>query len=343
MMLKNISLGMYYPGKSLLHRLQARTKLLALVWTAVWLMIATSHVWHFIPYIVAVIFFCIAVACSGTSPRQMWRRMWFLLVLVFIGGIQNLSSREGDERTFSTLGPWLTSYGVVQAVLLVGSIVMAILLLWALLPSLHILRQQRWLKRLRIPLIFLTIAAVVFFWLIATTPANQPFAFGPIRITYAGVWILVSVFVALLVLYGFSVLLTMTTTPVALIEGMTILLSPLRRLKLPVDDFALMALLALRFIPTLLEEVEQLTKAQTSRGADVASGTIRERLQSLAMLFVPLMQGVLRRASELATALEARGYENDGRQTFLYEKSLAGIDYAVLGVVVIATLGAIVF
>src|SRR5947209_931976 len=273
MMLKNISLGMYYPGKSLLHRLQARTKLLALVWTAVWLMIATSHVWHFIPYIVAVIFFCIAVASSGTSPRQMCRRMWFLLLLVSIGGIQNLSSREGDERTFSALGPWITSYGIVQEGLLVASIAMAMLLFVSLLPSLRVLRQQRWLKLLRIPLIFATIAAVVCFWLIAATPATQPFAFGPIRITYAGVWILVSVFVALLVLYGFSVLLTMTTTPVALIEGMTILLAPLRRLKLPVDDFALMALLALRFIPTLLEEVEQLTKAQTSRGADVASGT----------------------------------------------------------------------
>ena len=128
-MLKNISFGIYYPANSLLHRLQARTKLLALIWTAVWLMIATSRVWHFIPYIVAVIFFCMALACSGTSPRQMWRRMWFLLLLVCIGGIQNLSSKEGDERAFSTLGPWLTSYGIVQTVLLIGSVVMTILLL----------------------------------------------------------------------------------------------------------------------------------------------------------------------------------------------------------------------
>src|SRR2546427_2103268 len=177
MMLKNMALGMYYPGKSLLHRLQARTKLLALIWTAVWLMIATSRVWHFIPYIVAVTFFCIAVACSGISPRQMWQRMWFLLLLVFIGGIQNLSSKEVDEKIFSTLGPWLTSYGSVQAVLLVVSIVMAMLLLLSLLPSLPILRQQRWLKRLKIPLLFATIAAVVFFWLITATPASQPFAF----------------------------------------------------------------------------------------------------------------------------------------------------------------------
>lgn len=342
MMLKNLSLGMYYPGESLLHRLQARTKLLALVWIAVWLMIANSRVWHFVPHIVAVIFFCMAVAFSGTSPRQMWRRMWLLLLLAVVGGIQNLSSREGDERTFYMLGPLFTSYGIVQIVLLIGSIIMAVVLVLSFLPSLRMLQLQRWLKRLRIPLIFATSVALVFLWLVGNTSPNTPFALGPIRITYAGVWILVSVFVALLVLYGFSVLLTMTTTPVALIEGMTILLSPLRRLRLPVDDFALMALLALRFIPTLLEEVEQLTKAQTSRGADVSSGTVRERLQSLAMLFIPLMQGVLRRASELATALEARGYEVEGRQTFLYEKPLAMIDYVVLGVVVVATVGAIV-
>src|SRR5205823_4918055 len=93
MMLKNISLGMYYPGKSLLRRLQARTKLLALVWIAAWLMIANSRVWHFLPYIIAVIFFCIAVACSSISPRHIWRRMWLLLLLVLIGGIRNLSSR----------------------------------------------------------------------------------------------------------------------------------------------------------------------------------------------------------------------------------------------------------
>jgi energy-coupling factor transporter transmembrane protein EcfT len=343
MLLKNISLGMYYPGKSLLHRLQARTKLLALVWIAVWLMISNSRVWQFIPYTVAILFFCTAVAFSGISPRLMWRRMWLLLLLVLIGGIANLTSREVDQRTFSTLGPLPTSYGVVQMVLLVGSIVMTVVLLCSFLPFLRRVWQRGWLKLLRIPLVAATIVALVFLWLIGNTSPNTPFALGPIRITYGGVWTLVSVLVALLVLYGFSVLLTMTTSPIALIEGMTILLAPLRRLRLPVDDFALMALLALRFIPTLLEEVEQLTKAQTARGADVSSGTLRERLQSLAMLFVPLMQGVLRRASELATALEARGYEVEGKQTFLYEKPLARIDYVVLGVVVAATVGAMLF
>ena len=148
-------------------------------------------------------------------------------------------------------------------------------------------------------------------------------------------------FVVLLVLYACSLLLTMTTTPVALIEGLTMLLLPLRRLRLPVDDFALMTLLALRFFPTLIEEAEQLTKAQAARGADLASGTVRERLQSLATLFVPLMQGVLRRAADLATALEARGYEVEGRQTMLHETAFGKVDYVVLGMVVLVTVGAL--
>jgi energy-coupling factor transport system permease protein len=122
---------------------------------------------------------------------------------------------------------------------------------------------------------------------------------------------------------------------------LTLLLAPLRRLRLPVNDFALMALLALRFIPTLLEEVEQLVKAQMARGADLSHGTIRERLQSLTALFVPLMQGTLRRATELATALEARGYQVEGRQTPLHEKALGVVDYVVLGVVVLGMVGAL--
>jgi energy-coupling factor transport system permease protein len=110
-------------------------------------------------------------------------------------------------------------------------------------------------------------------------------------------------------------------------------------LKLPVDDFALMALLALRFIPSLLEEVEHLVKAQMARGADPGHGTIRERLQSMAMLFVPLIRSVLRRAAELATALEARGYDIEGQQTPLHESSLGRRDYIALGFVIAVVAG----
>ncbi|GER92208.1 hypothetical protein KDW_63700 [Dictyobacter vulcani] len=145
------------------------------------------------------------------------------------------------------------------------------------------------------------------------------------------------IFMVFLVLYSFSTILTMTTSPIALIEGLTLLLSPLRYLKLPIDDFALMILLALRFIPTLLDEADQLMKAQAARGADMMHGTLRERFQSLTIFFVPLVQGTLRRASELATALEARGYHDEGQRTRLYEKNLSRIDYYVLCIVICST------
>ncbi|MEO7911913.1 MAG: energy-coupling factor transporter transmembrane component T, partial [Roseiflexaceae bacterium] len=148
-------------------------------------------------------------------------------------------------------------------------------------------------------------------------------------------------YVVFLALYTLALLLTMTTTPVALIEGLTMLLAPLRRLQLPIDEFALMALLALRFIPTLTEEVELLIKAQTARGADFTHGILHERAQSLAALFVPLLQGALRRAADLATALEARGYTTDGRQTLLHEGQLAARDYVTFVAVVLVTIGAL--
>jgi energy-coupling factor transport system permease protein len=132
-------------------------------------------------------------------------------------------------------------------------------------------------------------------------------------------------------------LLTISTTPVALIEGLALLLGPLRRLRLPVDEFALMTLLALRFIPTLTEEVELLIKAQTARGADFTHGTLGQRAQSLAALLVPLLRGAQRRAAELATALDARGYTVAGEQTMLHEGALAMADYLTIGVVVLVT------
>jgi energy-coupling factor transport system permease protein len=121
----------------------------------------------------------------------------------------------------------------------------------------------------------------------------------------------------------------MTTSPVALIEGLTMLLTPLRWLRLPVDDFALMTLLALRFVPTLVEEIYQLFIAQSARGASFSAGTPRERLQSLMALFIPFLRNTLRRASELSIALDARGYQVDGRQTRLHEKKWQLLDYSV--------------
>ncbi len=340
-MLKNISLGTYYPGQSLLHRLQARTKLLLLLWIVVCLAIAGQREWHFVPFIVMVVLLCISVTVSNISPRDLWRRMRLLVLLTVIGAIPILFSTQGnDDKTLYAIGPLQISYAFAREAALIYAIVVIAFFLFSLVPPLRHVPRPRWMRRLRTLLVITILAAIVFLLLTQNASAATTSSLGPLLLTRSGVWSLVSLAAVLLTLYAFSLLLTMTTSPVALIEGLTMLLSPLRRLRLPVDDFALMTLLALRFIPTLLEEVEQLTRAQTARGADISNGTIRERLQSLAMLFVPLIQGVLRRASELATALEARGYEVEGQQTRLHEKSLGRIDYAMIGVVVLAMVGA---
>lgn len=343
-MLNNISLGTYYPGKSVLHRVQARTKLIAVLAIALALLIANQHIWHFAPFVVALSLMIAGILFAGVSFGEIWRRTWLLMVLTAIGVVTTINTLNGtDDRIIYALGPINTSYGLVQDTLLMSILFLCTLVFTGVLPVATLRRVWRltWMRRIKFFIVLLTLAALFFFWLIQSTPANTVFVLGPLPFTQSGVWSLMSFFVEFLALFVFSLLLTMTTSPVALIEGLTMLLAPLRRLRLPVDDFALMTLIALRFIPTLLEETDQLIKAQTARGADMMSGTLRERLQSLMMLFVPLMQGSLRRATELATALEARGYEMEGRQTRLYETSFALVDYVVLVVVVGVMVGAL--
>ena len=198
---------------------------------------------------------------------------------------------------------------------------------------------EKWLKRFRVLVVFLSLFSLTALWLTCGLSAERRFTFGPYIMGDDTTWALLAGTFSLLVLLTCSLLLTMTTSPVALIEGLTMLMAPLRRIKFPVDDFALMTLLALRFIPTMIDEVEHLIKAQTARGADMTQGSIRERLQSLSMLFVPLMQGTLRQASDLAVALEARGYEVNGQQTMLHETALQVRDYAVLIALVMLIVG----
>jgi energy-coupling factor transport system permease protein len=228
------------------------------------------------------------------------------------------------------------------AALVVACAALAILLALALLglPAARDIWRRRWLLRSRVgPLAVLLVAAGLI-WL-PRAGLIEGISIGPLAITEGSARLGGRLYVVFLALYTLALLLTMTTTPVALIEGLTVLLAPLRHVRLPIDEFALMALLALRFIPTLTEEAELLIKAQTARGADFAHGTLRERAQSFATLFVPLLQGALRRAADLATALEARGYTVEGRQTLLHEGRLTARDYGTFAVVVLVTVGAL--
>lgn len=343
MLFRSIPLGIYYPGNSLVHRLQSRTKLLLIAWLVVWQILASHREWHFVPFIVLVVLVGVVVACARISAREIWRRTWLIVIFFILGIGPTLPTTDVDARKLYVAGPLVMSYGLARMILLILGSGCALLFLSSLLPSLRVFWRRRWLKFLKMLILLTALLAFTLFWLIAGNAATQSLPIGPYTITYGGTWVFMSSFLVLMALLIFALVLTMTTSPVALIEGVTLLLSPLRRLKLPVDDFALMALLALRFIPTLVDEAEQLIKAQSARGADLTRGTMIERLHSLSMLFVPLMQGSFRRASDLATALEARGYEVDGKQTMLYEATFSWVDFVVIAVVVGVTAGSLVF
>lgn len=112
-------------------------------------------------------------------------------------------------------------------------------------------------------------------------------------------------------------LLTLTTTPISLTDGLESLLHPLKKLRFPVHELALMMSISLRFIPTLMDETDKIMKAQMARGVDFSSGSLKQRIQAFIPLLVPLFVSAFKRAEELATAMEARGYRGgEGRTKY---------------------------
>jgi energy-coupling factor transport system permease protein len=132
-------------------------------------------------------------------------------------------------------------------------------------------------------------------------------------------------------------LLTLTTTPIEVTDGMESLLHPFKRFKLPVHELALMMSISLRFIPTLMQETEKIMKAQTARGVEFANGPIRERLKAVIPLLVPLFINSFRRAEELANAMEARGYRGGEGRTKFRELKWKPSDTVILSSITLVT------
>lgn len=335
MFLKNVALGIYYPGNSFLHRIQARTKLLLMFCLVAALVVASHFYWDFTPYLVALGLVGVGIACSRIALREFWRKMWFLLLVVLISTclILFLPAYADDGSKLFYLFPALVFSPPVLRGLMLGSgglLVLYLLLLFLPVAALRrprLRRVLRWIRFIFVAFLLTVLPALIY--TLASRPAHTAPALA-YMITYDSFWYSGIFLDGFLVVYSCALLLTMTTSPIALIEGLTSLLTPLRWLHLPVDDFALMVLLALRFLPVLVEEIEQLIKAQAARGSSFSSGTLLERVQSGLALLLPFLRNTLRRASELSVALEARGYQVDGHQTLLYEKKLRWIDYLSL-------------
>lgn len=141
------------------------------------------------------------------------------------------------------------------------------------------------------------------------------FSIGVFSITVEGIGLAVAMCTRLLLLVMGSSLLTLTTTPIRLTDGIEALLRPFRKIGLPSHEIAMMMTIALRFIPTLLEETDKIMKAQQARGADFESGNIVHRAKNLVPILIPLFLSAFRRADELAMAMEARCYRGGEHRT----------------------------
>ena len=260
-MLKDITLGQYFPGDTLAHRLDPRTKLLVTVLYITALFTAKSY------------------AAYG------------LLILTLIVAVR--ISRVGARALFKGLKP-----------------VLFIITLTALLNLFY-------------------------------TPGTELCRFWIFRVTVEGVRAAITMLLRITLLIMGTFLLTYTTSPIRLTDGMESLLAPLKKLGLPVHELAMMMSIALRFIPTLIEETDKIMSAQKARGADFETGSLLQRARALVPLLVPLFVSAFRRADELATAMECRCYHGGEGRTKLHVLRYAPRDYLVLAYYLALTAGVI--
>ncbi len=163
-----------------------------------------------------------------------------------------------------------------------------------------------------------------------------PFPPWPVTVTYEGLYKgLVVIWQFALLILGAS-FLAMTTSPTALVSGMERLLRPFQKIGVPSHDLALMVSIALRFVPTFLEEIDRIKAAQMARGPAVGSGPLQRRIRSTVSLLPPLMQRAFQRADDLVSAMEARGYRR-GPRTYMTELCMGRADYAAIAVVALIT------
>ena len=234
-MLKDVTLGQYFPGDTAAHRLDPRTKLVGVLIFIIALFSAVN--WISYGIMLAVTIACIAI--SKISIKTITKGLKPLVVIIILTGLLNLFYTQGD--------------------------------------------------------------VLISFWVITITKQGLKRAlFMTSRI--------------ILLICG-TFLLTYTTSPVALTSGLERLLKPLSKIKVPVHEMSMMMSMALRFIPTLIEETDKIMSAQKARGADFETGSLAQRAKALLPLLVPLFVSSFRRADELAVAMESRCYHGGSGRT----------------------------
>lgn len=185
-------------------------------------------------------------------------------------------------------------------------------------------------------IVLLTVALQMFM-----TPGEIVWQWSFLKVTKEGIHQAVFMGMRLVLLISITSILTLTTTPIALTDGIERLLKPFQRIGVPAHELAMMMSIALRFIPTLVEETDKIMKAQAARGANFDSGNLIEKVKALVPLLVPLFLSAFQRAEELAIAMEARCYHGGDNRTRLKALQYTGKDMAA-GVLCICMIAAAV-
>ena len=250
-MLKDITLGQYFPGDTFVHRLDPRTKFLFIVMYFTALFMAKGFPAY--GFMLAVLITCLTI--SKIKPRAVFRGLKPVFIIICITVILNIFFIRGETVLFQYRAIVITQEGVLTAVFMAARFMMLIV--------------------------------------------------GAFLLTY-------------------------TTSPITLTDGLERMLSPLKKIKLPVHEFAMMMSIALRMIPTLIEETDKIMSAQKSRGADFETGGLIKRAKAVLPLIIPLFISAFRRADELATAMESRCYHGGEGRTKMKVLRFSGRDFFAL-------------
>ena len=262
-MLRDITLGQYYPAKSVLHRLDPRTKLIGTL-----VFIVSVFLFHtFLGYAVATVFLAGMIYVSKVPVKFMFKGLKAIFLILMITVVFNILLTPGE-------------------------------VLW------------QW---------------------------------GFLRVTKEGLSLAGRMAIRLAYLVIGSSIMTLTTTPNQLTDGLERLLRPLNKIHVPVHEIAMMMSIALRFIPILLEETDKIMKAQMARGADFETGNIIQKAKNMVPLLVPLFISAFRRANDLAMAMEARCYHGGDHRTQMKPLKYTGKDRAAYGVLAVYLAVAIAF
>ena len=263
-MLKDITLGQYFPGNSVIHRLDPRTKLIMLVVYIVALFMAVSWV----SYGLMAAFLVFVIKISTIPPKSIIRGMKPLVMILVFTGVLNLFFTGGEGE----------------------------------------------------PLVDI--------WVI--------------KVYEEGLFRAIFMVIRILLLISGTFLLTYTTSPISLTDGLESLMNPLKAIKVPVHELSMMMCIALRFIPTLIEETDKIMSAQKARGADFETGSLMDKAKALVPILVPLFISAFRRADELATAMECRCYQGgEGRTKMkllrynLWDFKAFGVGVVLLAAVIV--------